>query len=239
MNFARAAALEGEVHVALVGDHRALPGHERFAEAHAQQLGVLVRDRLGFLLAEPAVDQITGDAGETVPGRPRRRTALLHLGLRLAARLRLRIPPALAHAPGAGAPPIGARLDLTLMGDLIGPALPVPPAVLVAAFGIRLPSAGSRSSHDSLLCASGFRRHYAVVGAALACLSAWQRKSTGYERRAPSRSSSSTRAWCCSRRRPALVALAVVWWLFGAGWAALLLVGLVLGGGAAVLMKRN
>ncbi len=82
---ARAAAFEGEVHVALVGDHRALARHERFAEAHAQQLGVLVRDRLGFLLAEPSVDEITGDTCETVPAA-RRRTALLHLRLRLSAR---------------------------------------------------------------------------------------------------------------------------------------------------------
>ena len=86
------------------------------------------------------------------------------------------------------------------MGDLIGPALPVPPPVLVAAFGIGLPAAGSGSSHDSLLCASAVSRHYAVSWRArLASLSTWQRKSTGCGRRAPSRSSSSTPAWCCSR----------------------------------------
>ena len=65
----RAAALEGEVHIALIGDHRSLARHERFAEAHAQQLRVLVRDRLGFLLAEPPVDQIAGDTRETVARR--------------------------------------------------------------------------------------------------------------------------------------------------------------------------
>ena len=93
----RTAALEGEVHVALIGDHRALPCHERFAEPDAQQLGVLVRDRLGLLLAEPAVDQIAGDACEAVtrqadrpppPGAGR---------------------PAAGRLPGGAPPPIGAR----------------------------------------------------------------------------------------------------------------------------------
>ena len=45
--------------------------------------------------------------------------------------------------------------DLTAMRYLIRPALPVPPPVLVAAFGIGLPAARSRSSHGSLLCACG------------------------------------------------------------------------------------
>jgi hypothetical protein len=63
------AALEGEVHVALIGDHRSLTRHEWFAGAYAQQLRILVRDRLGFFFAEPPVDQITGDAGESVAGR--------------------------------------------------------------------------------------------------------------------------------------------------------------------------
>jgi hypothetical protein len=36
-----AAALEREVHAALIGHHRALMGHDRLAEAHAQQLRIL------------------------------------------------------------------------------------------------------------------------------------------------------------------------------------------------------
>ena len=74
-----------EIHVALIGDHRSLARHERLAQPHAQQLGVLVRDRLGFFLAEPPVDEVTGDACEAVclRGLPTGSgTALLNLGLR-------------------------------------------------------------------------------------------------------------------------------------------------------------
>src|SRR3954463_16575322 len=81
----RATALKREVHVSLIGDHRPLARHERFADPHAQQLGVLVRDRLGFFFAEPPVDEITGDAREAVSLRglaTGSRTAVLDLGLR-------------------------------------------------------------------------------------------------------------------------------------------------------------
>ena len=42
----------------------------------------------------------------------------------------------------------GCPADLTLMRDLIGPALPVKPAILVAAFGIGVPASRSSSCHE-------------------------------------------------------------------------------------------
>ena len=130
-----AAALEREVHVALIGDHRSLTGHERFAEADPQQLRVLVRDRLGFLLAEPSVDEIAGDACESVT-RGTGRTAAGGLGGGE------RSEPGRARRPWRPA-------DLTAMGHLIRPALPVQPSILVATFGIGLPASRSSSCHGS------------------------------------------------------------------------------------------
>ena len=70
--------------------------------------------------------------------------------LRLALLLGLR----LRWAPAARRAAHRRPADLTAMGNLIRPALPVPPAVLVAAFGIGLPAARSGSSHGSLLVRS-------------------------------------------------------------------------------------
>ena len=93
---ARAAAFVVEVDVALVGHHGTLPGQERFTDANAEQLLVLIGDGSRFLLAEPSVDEVAGDPGETVTGGLAGLDGLLHLlsnrcGLRLRLRsLRLR-----------------------------------------------------------------------------------------------------------------------------------------------------
>ena len=236
MNLPGAAALEREVDVALVGDHRALSRHERFAETHPKQLQFWFAIALAsFSLNRPSTRSPVMPAKPSPP--PGARTALLHLGLRLAA-LPAPADPLSLRTSRCRAPPIGARLDLTPMGHLIRPTLTVPPPVLVAALGIGLPAAGSGSSHAFTPLRSGFRRHYAVVGAALACLSDGKgnRPGTGAER---PRGHQAAPRHGAVRRVARIVALAVVWWFFGAGWAALLLVGVVLGGGAAVLMKRN
>ena len=107
------AALERKVHIALIGDHRALSRHERLAKTHAQQLRILVRDGLRLFLAEPPVDQIAGDTGETVT-----RGTGDSLGLRALRLMRpalclsgvLARPAAVARPCGLGGwPPVGAR----------------------------------------------------------------------------------------------------------------------------------
>ena len=94
--------------------------------------------------------------------RLRRTALLLDLGLRW------------ASGAWRGRAAQRCAADLTAVGDLIGPALPVPPAVFVAAFGIRLPAARSGSSHGSLLVVDvgdvDRCRHYAVADTTLACL---------------------------------------------------------------------
>ena len=110
-----AAALEGEVHVALIGDHRSLPRHERFAKADAKQLRILIGDRFGLFLAEASVDQIAGDAGESVTGRlrrPRRPAAgVAHLA-------------AAVGRPAAGRPSEPGRPDLDVRPDRSSAARP-------------------------------------------------------------------------------------------------------------------
>ncbi|MDT7732505.1 MAG: hypothetical protein QOK45_2758, partial [Mycobacterium sp.] len=86
----------------------------------------LVRDRLCLFFAEPSVDEIPGDAGESVTARSAHGGGLRWGTLRLGLRLR-------------GRPAYRRAADLTPMGHLVGPALAVPPTVLIAAFGVGLP----------------------------------------------------------------------------------------------------
>ena len=126
-----AAALEGEVDVALVGHHRALARHEGITESDPQHPRVLVGDRFRLLLAEPAVDQFAGDTRESVTG---------DLG-RTAARYLRRVGRA-GWSRGWCLRRCGTQWcpkHLALRRNLIGPTAAVPPPVFVTALGIGLP----------------------------------------------------------------------------------------------------
>jgi hypothetical protein len=119
-----------------------VPCHERLTQADPEHLGVLVRDRLGFLLAEASVDQIAGDACETVTtaGGSSLRRRLLPAVSRLG---RTHRAATLTAALWGAAH--RRRTGPALMEDLFGPGRTVPPAKFEAAVGVGLPAA--RSSH--------------------------------------------------------------------------------------------
>ncbi|SHU48019.1 Uncharacterised protein [Mycobacteroides abscessus subsp. abscessus] len=100
---------------------------ERFSEADAQQLRVLVGDRFGFIFTEPAIHQIPTDTGELVA-----RGLIRCCGLSRCTSQR-------------------RRTDRALVRYLIRPALSVVPAEFVSSVGVGLPAAGIRSRHGSKL----------------------------------------------------------------------------------------
>ena len=138
-------------------------------------LRVLVGDRLGFLLAEPPVDQVAGDACEAVAlpglaagthGPPCWAALRAAAGRPAAGACRRRVRrPAAPGRPGPGGKPDRSTAARPTSGTRSGPRG-------------RAASCRSRSSHRSLLCVRRVSRHYAVDRGDAGILGRWQRKST-------------------------------------------------------------
>ena len=184
---------------------------------------------LRFLLAEPAVDEFTGDTAEA------------SLALSRAA------PPALPAAqPDRTTMLLAPRREQRAVWTWpwwetpVGPRLAVPPPELVAAFGIGMPLTGHRRwiSSSVMRCA-----YVTSVVIALPMDSTHSGVMAGNEiDRERARGALAVvkqhPGLALFAVSPAIIAVAVVWAVVGGGWAFLLAIALVLGGGAWLLRKR-